>query len=414
MQHSTTEQRCADYVLCRTCVEGIEAESREDVPSRHLSAVVIACITAWRGIIELAAHLLDKFLCTPRLASEVIKIDCVVTWFVAVRILTNEAAGIAIHFAARLRKREVLVKLLDERLHTAKEVDESLRVLRHKPHVLPGVTLHEARLFVTEWVERLNPVALVVLRLEEARSGVEEVTIKLAALDETLVVGLLAEFLCNGSHAPVVEGLFHSDGHADVLLVLRHVAALLPNLERTVRMRASAALDHSLVGTLDVESRQFRQDSICYDGYCVVAYHAVVVLPPQIPDGQIAVGLMMQDHIADELHGNLRIEQGVERVGSTEGVPEAEGAVIALTSRHLLDFEVGVHVAAINVADGVGLHEDMIETGVEDGLLVVGAFDVDSRELFLPSIVSGFGVVIEVPRLRFRLHILASSVVING
>ena len=56
----------------------------------------------------------------------------------------------------------------------------------------------------------------------------------------------------------------------------------------------------------------------------------------------------------------------------------------------------------------------MIEAGVEDGLLVVRTFDVDGGKFLLPGIMSGAGVVVEVPRLRLCLHISTGSIVING
>ena len=308
VQHRTAEQRRADDVLCRTGIERIETQRREDVPGRHLAAVIVAGVTAGSGIVELAAYLLHQLLSAPGLTRKVIEIDGMVARLVAVSILADEPAGIAVHLAARLRQGEVLVELLDERLHAAEQLDKALRVLRHKPHVLPGVALHEAGILVAQRVERLYPLPFVVLGLEEARGRVEEVAVELAAPKETLVVLLLAKLLGHRSHAPVVEGLLHRDAHAGALQVLRHVAVLLPQLEGAVVVRAGAALHHCSVGTLHVQARQLRQDSIGHDGDGMVADHAVVVLPPEVPDGQVAIRLMMQHHVAHELCGNVGVE----------------------------------------------------------------------------------------------------------
>ena len=67
---------------------------------------------------------------------------------VAVSILSDEAAGIAVDFAAGGGKAEVLVEFLQEGFLVTEEVDEALRILRHKPHILPGVALHKTRLLV--------------------------------------------------------------------------------------------------------------------------------------------------------------------------------------------------------------------------------------------------------------------------
>ena len=143
-------------------------------------------------------------------------------------------------------------------------------------------------------------------------------------------------------------------------------------------MAAGAALDHSAIGLLHVDARQLGQDGIGQHGDGVVAYHAVVVLTPEVPDGEVAVGAVVQHHVAHELGGHVGRNECVERMGGAEGVPEAEGAVVGLSLGHLAYLEVRVHVASVNVAHRVGLHQDVVQPGVEDGLLLVGTFDVDA------------------------------------
>ena len=137
----------------------------------------------------------------------------------------------------------------------------------------------------------------------------------------------------------------------------------------------------------------------------MVAYHAVVVLSPEVPDRQIAVGLAVRHHIADKLCCDVGGDERIKRMRGTKSVPQAKGAVISLSRRHLLDFKIGVHITAIHVAHRVGLHQHMVETCVEDGLLLVGAFDVDATELTLPGVVGGFDIAIKIPTLGLGVHI---------
>ena len=131
----------------------------------------------------------------------------------------------------------------------------------------------------------------------------------------------------------------------------------------------------------------------------MVANHAIVVLAPKVPNGQVAVGLVVQHHIADKLCSNVGGNEGIKRMGSAEGIPKAESAVVNLSFRHLLDFEVGGHITAIHIAHRVGLHQHMIETRVKNGLLFIRTFNIDAAEFTLPSVMGGFHIVIETPTL---------------
>ena len=145
----------------------------------------------------------------------------------------------------------------------------------------------------------------------------------------------------------------------------------------------------------------------------MVANHAVVVLSPKIPNREVAVGLVVQNHIFDKLCRNVRLNHGVERVGGAESVPQAECAVIRLPLRHLLDFEIGVHVAAIDIAHGVRLHQNMIQTCVKYGLLLIGAFNVDASKFFLPHVVSVLYIFVKIPTLSLSEHVFARAFVVN-
>ena len=120
---------------------------------------------------------MHKLLGARGLARKVVQIYGVVAGLVAMGILADESAGIAVALAAGGGEGEVLIEFLDEVLCTAKEVNHALGVVGHKPHVLPCVSFNEAGLFVTEGVEGLNPFALVVLGAEEARFLMEEVAV---------------------------------------------------------------------------------------------------------------------------------------------------------------------------------------------------------------------------------------------
>ena len=122
---------------------------------------------------------------------------------------------------------------------------------------------------------------------------------------------------------------------------------------------------------------------------------------------------MMQNHIPDKLRGDVRLHQSIQRMRGAEGVPQTESAVICLSLRHLLDLEIRVHITPVDVAHRVRLHQNVIKSGVENGLLVVGAFNVDASEFFLPNVVRVFHIFIKIPTLSLSEHILTCAFIID-
>ena len=100
-----------------------------------------------------------------------------VAWFIAMCILSDESACIAVSLAARSCESEVLVKFLNKALRTAEQVDHTLRVVRNEPHILPCISFDKAALFITKRIERFYPLTIIVLWTEETGLLVEEVAV---------------------------------------------------------------------------------------------------------------------------------------------------------------------------------------------------------------------------------------------
>ena len=97
-----------------------------------------------------------------------------------------------------------------------------------------------------------------------------------------------------------------------------------------------------------------------------------------------------------------------------ESIPKTEGAMISLPFRHLLDFKVGGHIATIHIAHRVGLHQHVVKSCVENGLLFVGALNINAAEFALPNVVGGLDIFVEVPTFGLGLHIFPCPFVVNG
>ena len=178
-------------------------------------------------------------------------------------------------------------------------------------------------------------------------------------------------------------------------------------------MASCTAFHHRLISLFHINARQIGQNGISEHWDGVVANHAVVLLSPEVPDRQITVGLMMKHHVAHKLGCHIGCNERIERMCSAEGIPQTEGTVIDLSLWHLLDFVVGGHVAAVRITHGIGLHEHMVESCVENGLLLVRTLNVNACQFFLPGIMCRLYIVAEVPAGGFRLHVEACAFAIN-
>ena len=115
-------------------------------------------------------------------------------------------------------------------LVTSHEFNHVGHVLRNEEIVLPGIALGvgvHALGTVGVWVERLHPLAVLVLGAEEPRLGIIEIVVEVRATVEVLVVSLLAEVLGQAGHAGIVIGVLERDGYRLALTRLRQIAILL-------------------------------------------------------------------------------------------------------------------------------------------------------------------------------------------
>ena len=122
---------------------------------------------------------------------------------------------------------------------------------------------------------------------------------------------------------------------------------------------------------------------------------------------------MVKNHIAYELSGHIRRNESIKWMCRAECIPKTEGTMIYLTFRHLLDLIVGGHVAAVYVTHSVRLHENMVESCVENGFLLVCTFNVNACQFLLPSIVRCLHIVVEIPVGGLCLHIETCTFAVN-
>ena len=263
-----------------------------------------------------------------------------------------------------------------------------------------------------EGIERLAPVALRVAAAHEAHPLVEDVAVRLAAMEEVLVVLLLAQRLCHLGDTSVGKRIFERLGNRLVLRVLVEGAVVVALQRRHSTLVEHGRCLHRLVGPSLVSNKAL-EDEVGEHGHARVANHAVGLIAHEVPHGELALLLVDVDEGLAYVGKHLGMQDGHQGVGSAVGVPKREGRIVGELA--LVYLQVGATVLAVDVAeDGRGGHR-MVERGIEyrARILVVG-LDLHAGELFLPSLVGLANDGIEVPARYLLVEVLAGVVLAHG
>ena len=186
---------------------------------------------------------------------------------------------------------------------------------------------------------------------------------------------------------PVVEALFQRDRHRLRLQVLGHVTVLVPHLKRRIQMGRGQAHLHGFVRLGHVDTRQPLQDGIYHDGHGMVANHAIIVLPPQLPNRQIPVIVILAYHAVHKIRGAFRFQHRIKRMGGTESIPQRKSAVMYLSHGQTAHGIIRSHILPIRVGHHIRLNHSMVECRIEYLLLMLPALYLHFPKLLVPSFV---------------------------
>ena len=152
MQGHLVKVRCSQHILVAARAYGVEAHSREYIPCRGLSVILVATIAIRVGSVELVHGLTNPVLGLPGLARIAVEVEHVLYGLVAVGVVTHvhnlhlanlvdDTTVVAV--IEHWRYIEHRVEHLVEVLLATHEIDESLRVVEYRPCVVPTVALGE-------------------------------------------------------------------------------------------------------------------------------------------------------------------------------------------------------------------------------------------------------------------------------
>ena len=265
---------------------GIEAQTGEDVPCRHLAAVLVADDAFGRRGVHLVQQAARQLLRLPRLSHIIIKVSHMVARLVAVGVLPHQprhVAHVELHFVRF--EREEPVHFADERLAAAEKLDQAVHVVRHEEAVVPrcGLGIVAAR---SELFERRGPVAVGLTAAEKADRAVENIHIverPPRVFPEHVVA---AHSLRHAGDRPVVVGVFQRTGDRFALdiggnIPLRRIIirTFLIDVRRT---------DHRLQRLVGVIAANSLQIGVGDDRHGMVADHRARLARSQRPDREFA------------------------------------------------------------------------------------------------------------------------------
>ena len=297
MEFDIAEVRRAQDILIASRADGIEAEGGEHIPSRSLTVILVAAIAVGVGRIEAVHHLTNPILRLPRLAAITIEVDHVLDGLIAVGIiaeihdlhLANLVDGeTVVAIVEDWRQVEYGVEHLVEDSVSTHEVDESLRIVEHRPSVVPTVALCED-IAPLQRVVRCLEFAVLLLAAHQLGFWIEEVAVVHGALlIRSQFLRFLAQSLSKLIDAPIIVGIFQRTGSTLVdLYVARHIAQLVVILIACSTRRSDIWVDSigsmhnglpkrvgSIGGGMERHTLQIR---IGHDTGGVIANHAVTV-----------------------------------------------------------------------------------------------------------------------------------------
>ena len=262
--------------------------------------------------------------------------------------------GAVVAVVEQWRHVEHRVEHLVEHLLATHEVDESLRVVEHRPCVVPSVALGEG-VAPLQRRERLLELAVLQTTAHEVGLLVEHVAVVERALAERLKLLLrLAQLLAELVYAPVVVSVLECASHVLVNLhVVRHVAQLVvvfvaeTTSRRNRRVNSLCAMHNSLPELLGVVVLQSAEVSVSHDRRRIVAHHAAA-MTRRSPLGQESALLVCVHKARLHLLVHRRIHHVEQREETAEGVPEAgvgehiAGQHLAVVRRIVNDFALRV------------------------------------------------------------------------
>ena len=313
-----------------------------------------------------------------------------VAGLVAVHVLADEAGHVGGGaFAIVLGGLEEGVQVLQHGGFAAEAFDEALEVVGGQPGVLPGVAFAVVvgPVLGEEGVEGGAPAAGGGAAADKARGSVKVVAPAVAAPCEEAGIFNMPQGSGGMGDGGIGYGILHVVGAGFSEEIAGDVAVFFAEvLAPLVQHDGGFA---GFVGFFAVKAGEVLDDGIGHCDDAGIAYHAVGLVPDEVPHGEFALLVEDAKHGVHDVGAALRVNHVIKGHGGPVGIPEREGGVGVAGGG--VDVSVGSAITAVGVAEERGGNHRVVKGGVEDFAgTFVGGFDGYLGKGLVPAGAGGF------------------------
>ena len=342
------EDRSSQGKFIATRTYRIKAHGTHDIPCRHLTAVFIAHDTFRSRCIHFIEQTTGHGLCLPRLTDIIIKVCHVMTWFIAMRILTNQAGNIRSLTYHSIRGSEQIIQIGCKGSLASEELNHAVYIVRYKETILPCSRFGKFMSYRSR-IELFFPVAVQTLAMEETDIAIEYIAIVQGTFHVFLVNVFLTHRLRHLSNGPVIVCVFQQARNRFTLDVGWN-ETVLSVIVRTFGILVGRN-NHGFQCLFCIIATDALHVSIGNDGSRVIANHGTGLARRKWPDRKFASHFIHIKQRLNHVVHQFSIGQGHQRMPCTERIPSRESGIGSLSFRSLCNATI---MATIVIVDVVG------------------------------------------------------------
>ena len=318
-----------------------------------------------------------------------------------------------------------MLEVVHKGLGAALELGVARYIVRDGEGVVPGAAFVEARgvgeIGPVFRIERGEETAVLHTGTEALVGRAPVVLVAQGTLVEAVGIGLSAQ-VCRQAGERIIghiilqgvgDGVVSGEVGTEIIkgnIAQLHVRVVV-RTHQVPGARGIGTLEESLVGRLDVEVPQAAEPRVGDHADGGVSFHGPGFAAVKLPLGHPAPFAVLVNHRTDHIGLLLGPEEGHKLMQVAVGVPEGIHGVTRMAWLYPAN-AAALHqgIAAVHVVEYVGMQEGVVQGGVEDGALVVGAaFDGYTAQVVVPVFIGLLADLVKGEALLLGFQVLPGA-----
>ena len=327
--------------------------------------------------------------------------------FISVRILSDQSGYIArCSFAHTVGVGKETIKLRRKGFVTAKQGNQSIRILWSKESILPSVSFTEISdsMNGTCRIVRSTPRAIFQFRADKMDGRIKIVLIIMSTFRESFSIFGLSHLICHSSNSPIVHRIFHCYRSRLMDFVGRNISFFY-HIGYSLLFLVSSRSFHSLPCFFRIETGKSFQIRIGNHRHGAIARHLIGFAAHQRPDGEFILLTIDGNHRIDYMVHHFRLGDSHQRIQCTVGIPQRKSCIVGFL-RIRVNHVVHSSILSIHITKKCRGNHGMIVCGIEhtSGSLIIG-FYCHLLQLLVPSGGTPIHYFVKIPVGKFGLQI---------